>query len=131
MLEQTIVLLLLVVEVVHYRLVKHLLLHKHQRFDVLETHVVLQSTSQEEKILDDARTLVLLTSEMVIGFEDGIGKRFIFNSVVANDGIVFEHGKLVSHELQVGVHFVEVTLATDEQILEAADEVAALLEHCS
>ena len=116
---------------VHYRLVEHLLLHKHQRFDVLETHVVLQSARQEEEILDDARTLVLLTTEMVIGFEDGIGKRFVFYSVVTDNGIVFEHGKLVSHELQIGVHFVEVTLAANEQILEAADEVAALLEHCS
>jgi len=80
--------------------------------------------------LNDTRALVFLTAEMVIGLEDGIRKRFILDSVVANNGIVFEHGELVSHELQVRVHLVEVSLPADEQILETADKITALLEHC-
>jgi len=68
---------------------------------------------------------------MVIGLEDVISKGFVGISVVLYDSVVFEHSKLVSHELEVRVDFVEVSSSAIKQIFVALNEVMTLLEHGS
>lgn len=52
LLEQIVVFLPLVVKLIDYLLVEHFLVHVHQTFNVFETDIVLESSCQEEKILD-------------------------------------------------------------------------------
>lgn len=105
LLEQIVVFLSLVVKLINYLLVKHFLVHVHKTFNVFETHIVLKSSCQKEKILDYTWSLILFSSKMVIRFENGISKGFVSVSIVFDDDVVLQHSKFISHELQVGIHF--------------------------
>jgi hypothetical protein len=54
LLEQAIVLLFFIVEMIYDGFIEDFLFNVHQRFDILETDIILQSSSQEEEILNDA-----------------------------------------------------------------------------
>jgi hypothetical protein len=81
--------------------------------------------------LDDARTLVLLSPQVFVGLEDGVGVGLACSAVPFVNGLVLQHRELVPHELQVEVHHAQVPLAANQQIFISIDDVAALFEHGS
>jgi len=104
LLEEIIIFFSLVVKLVNDVSVENILINVHQTLYIFETDIIFQGSGQEEEILNNTRSFILLSSQVIIWFEDCICKRFVCDSIIANNSIVFQHREFISHKLQVRIY---------------------------